>query len=584
MLDGAITRIVRSGEVDLALVQAGDRGRPALIFIHGYPDTKELWADVLARLAPSYHVAAYDVRGAGDSSRPRRAAAYDLARLGDDLEAVIEAVSPGRPVHLVGHDWGAIQGWEFVTQERFAGMLASLTAIAGPPLDQVIAAGNRLLRRPTPARVAELARRARRSWYIVAIFTPGVPTLAWRWLARGGRWNWLMQNLERVGTDGGHPAPTLAADGRHGAKLYRRNIPRRLLGPRAHVVAHAPVQLVIPARDHYISTSYYDNARLIAPVLRRRLVGARHWVPRTEPGLVAHWIGEFVDQVEAGSEAGSRTPWARGGGIEQLCGRLALVTGAGSGIGRATAAALCAQGARLLLVDRDRAALARAGEEIGAEGTFVCDVSDEQAMERLADEVVCRFGVPDVVVNNAGIAVAGPFLETTGQDWQRVVGVNLMGVVHGCRVFGRALVERGEGGQIVNVASAAAFQPAKDLPAYSASKAAVMMASECLRAELAPYGIGVTAACPGFVSTNITRAAHYVGLPEAEERALAERLTRLYERRNFGPERVATAIVEAIGADLPVAVITPEARVMRALSRFAPGVRRRLATLDTLPA
>src|SRR5207302_10437747 len=104
---------------------------------------------------------------------------------------------------------------------------------------------------------------------------------------------------------------------------------------------------------------------------------------------------------------------------------------------------------------------------IPAVGTFVCDVSDERAMERLCDHVLARHGVPDVVVNNAGIAVAGPFLETSVREWRRVLGVNLMGVVHGCRLFGRAMVHGGEGGQLVNIASAAAFQPAKDLAAYS---------------------------------------------------------------------------------------------------------------------
>jgi NAD(P)-dependent dehydrogenase (short-subunit alcohol dehydrogenase family) len=145
-------------------------------------------------------------------------------------------------------------------------------------------------------------------------------------------------------------------------------------------------------------------------------------------------------------------------------------------------------------------------------------------------------------------------------------------------------VERGEGGQIVNLASAAAFQPAKDLPAYSASKAAVLMLSECLRAELAPHGIGVTAVCPGFVHTNITRSAHYAGLGQDEQRRVAERVTRLYERRNFGPELVAAEILRAIGSDAPVAMVTPEARLMRALARFAPSLRRRVAMLDTLPA
>jgi short-subunit dehydrogenase len=263
---------------------------------------------------------------------------------------------------------------------------------------------------------------------------------------------------------------------------------------------------------------------------------------------------------------------------------LALVTGAGSGIGRATAAALAAHGAHVVLVDRDSAALARAAEDIPAAGTFICDVSDERAMERLCDHVLARYGVPDVVVNNAGVGVAGSFLETSVREWRRVLGVNLMGVVHGCRLFGREMVQRGEGGHIVNIASAAAFQPAKDLAAYSASKAAVLMASECLRAELGAHGIGVTAVCPGFVHTNITRTARYVGQAEGDERALAERVTRLYERRNFTPGQVAEEILRAIARDRPVAVITVEARLMRALSRFAPGVGRRLARLDTLPA
>jgi pimeloyl-ACP methyl ester carboxylesterase len=305
VLDGATTRTVRSGEVELAVVEGGERGRPTLVFIHGYPDTKELWAEVLARLAPRYHVVAYDVRGAGGSSRPRRAAAYDFAWLACDLEAVIAAVSPERPVHLVGHDWGALQGWEFVSQERLRGKVASLTAIAGPSLDQVTATTTELLRRPTPVRLARLVWRLRRSWYIVALCTPGGPSALWRGLLGGGRWEWFLRNLEKVGTGDGYPGSTLGADGIHGSKLYRRNIPRRLFRPRAGAVAHVPVQLVIPTRDRFISPGYYDGAARFAPVLRRRVVEATHWVPRTEPELVARWIAQFIDELEAGSATGS---------------------------------------------------------------------------------------------------------------------------------------------------------------------------------------------------------------------------------------------------------------------------------------
>ena len=314
MLDGAITRTVRSGSVELAVAEGGDSRRPTAIFIHGYPDTKELWDEVLARLGRRYHVVAYDVRGAGESSRPRGAAAYDLACLADDLDAVIVAVSPRRPVHLVGHDWGAIQGWEFVSLERFRNKLASFTAIAGPPLDRAMAGGAEPVKRLTPARLAGLPWRLRRSWYIVALCTPGVPTLGWRWLLTGPRWAWLLRDVERVGEKASRPAATLAADGIHGSNLYRRNIPMRALRPRAGPVAHVPVQLVIPTRDRFISPSYYHGADRLAPVLRRRVVRATHWVPRTEPGLIAQWIDEFVDEVETGDPTRALEPPRVSGG------------------------------------------------------------------------------------------------------------------------------------------------------------------------------------------------------------------------------------------------------------------------------
>jgi NADPH:quinone reductase-like Zn-dependent oxidoreductase len=138
-------------------------------------------------------------------------------------------------------------------------------------------------------------------------------------------------------------------------------------------------------------------------------------VPRTEPGLIARWITEFVDEVEAGEAIGSRAPWVRGGGLDQLRGRLALVTGAASGIGRATAAALAQRGARVLLVDRDGRALQSAESEMGAAGTFVCDVSDERAMERLCDHVVGRFGVPTC-------SSTTPALAWRVRCWRRVRG------------------------------------------------------------------------------------------------------------------------------------------------------------------
>lgn len=278
-------------------------------------------------------------------------------------------------------------------------------------------------------------------------------------------------------------------------------------------------------------------------------------------------------------------PKATGPYADRFGGQLVLVTGAGSGIGRATAFAFAEAGARVIAVDRDAESASRTAElsrALGAADAWAetVDVSDEQAMEKLAAKVLAEHGVVDVLVNNAGIGMSGSFLETTPEDWRKVLDVNLWGVIHGCRLFGRQMADRGQGGHIVNTASAAAFQPSKSLPAYSASKAAVLMLSECLRAELAGRDIGVTAVCPGLVNTNITSTAAFVGVDAEEEKRRQKRSARMYGLRNYPPEKVASAIMRAVVRNEAVVPVTPEAKASHALSRFAPGVLRRLARVE----
>jgi NAD(P)-dependent dehydrogenase (short-subunit alcohol dehydrogenase family) len=262
-----------------------------------------------------------------------------------------------------------------------------------------------------------------------------------------------------------------------------------------------------------------------------------------------------------------------------------LVTGAASGIGRATAVVFAEAGARIVVVDRDTEGAARTAEMARLAGATdawpeTVDVSDARAMEMLAVRTADTYGVPDVVVNNAGIGLAGRFLDTTPEDWKQVLDVNLWGVIHGCRLFGRLMVERGQGGHIVNTASAAAFLPSRALPAYSTSKAAVLMLSECLRAELAPHGIGVSAICPGIVNTPITATARHTGVGEEEQERRRARSAKLYGLRGYPPERVARAILRAVRRDLAVVPVTPEAHAARLLSRLSPGAIRALARFD----
>jgi NAD(P)-dependent dehydrogenase (short-subunit alcohol dehydrogenase family) len=257
------------------------------------------------------------------------------------------------------------------------------------------------------------------------------------------------------------------------------------------------------------------------------------------------------------------------------------VTGAGSGIGRAVALGFAANGAQVVAADIDLPAARRTCAVIGSHGAFGLasrvDVASAGDMEQFAAWVRAEVGVPDIVVNNAGIAIIGSFLEHSEDDWERIVGINLLGVVRGCRLFGAQMAERGTGGHLVNIASCASWAPATTLSAYGATKAAVRMLSECLRLELAAAGIGVTAICPGFTSTGIARAARYVGAPAGDAAAVRAAAVEGLARRRFSPDKVALAVMRAVLANKPVVPVNTEAWVTYALSRLAPSMLSRLA-------
>ncbi|WP_369223690.1 SDR family oxidoreductase [Streptomyces sp. R39] len=580
-IEGARERRVRTGGVDLCVAELGDPAAPTVVLVHGYPDSKEVWSQVAPRLAARFHVVLYDVRGHGRSTAPKPLrGGFTLAKLTDDFLAVIDEVSPDRPVHLVGHDWGSVQSWEFVTVGRTQGRIASFTSMSGPSLDHFGHWIDARVRHPTPRRVGQLLGQGARSWYVYLLHTPVLPELAWRG-PLGKAWPGILRRSEKL-PEGNYPTASLPSDAAHGAWLYRDNVRARLRRPREDAYAHAPVQLITPLGDAFLSERLYDDLARWVPRLTRRTLPDKHWIPRTRPDQVASWIEEFVMSVEDGRAA---EPKRADRHAQRFGSQLVLVTGAGSGIGRATALAFAEAGARVVAVDRDAETAARTAElsrQAGAADAWAetADVSDEPAMEKLAEKVHREYGVLDVLVNNAGIGLSGSFFTTTTEDWRQVLDVNLWGVIHGCRLFGARMAERAQGGHIVNIASAAAYQPSRALPAYSTSKAAVLMLSECLRAELAPQRVGVTAICPGFINTNITSTARFTGVDDEEQRRRQKRSARLYGMRNYPPEKVASAILEAVAHNRAVVPVTPEARGMRVLSRLAPGVARRIARME----
>ena len=581
---------VTSGDVQLAVYRWGRSGKgrklkPMIVLVHGYPDNASVWAATAERLSARYDVVAYDVRGAGRSSCPQATADYHLNHLVSDLAAVIDAVSPQRPVHLVGHDWGSIQSWEAVTTERLKGRIASYTSMSGPSLDHAGFWLRARLRSRSASEKAAVLKQLAHSWYIGAFHLPGVAPSLWK-VAGNKLWPAVLERFE--GIHDAAPSPTQGQDGVHGVKLYRANVTERLARPQERHT-DIPVQLVFPRNDHFMINEIWDDLARWAPNLWRCDVAAGHWLQVSHPQLVADRITRFVDYVETGKSSAElermrvRAPGPR----RRHAGKLVLVTGAGSGFGRETALAFAQAGADVIAVDIDRAAAERTAtlcrlSEVAAWARVV-DVGNARAMRGLATWVGKEFAAADVVVNNAGIGVAGSFFDTSDADWDKVLKINLGGVIQGSRLFGAQMIEAGRKGHIVNVASMGAYTPTRFMSAYNTSKAAVRMLSDCLRAELAEHDIHVATICPGLSITNITQSTRFVGVSDAEQQRKRSDATRLYQRRNLKPQAIARSILKAVeqqAAEVPVGV---EAHGSRLLSRLLPGVSQRLAQLDLEP-
>jgi NAD(P)-dependent dehydrogenase (short-subunit alcohol dehydrogenase family) len=252
----------------------------------------------------------------------------------------------------------------------------------------------------------------------------------------------------------------------------------------------------------------------------------------------------------------------------RLEGRVAVVTGAGGGIGAAIARALAKEGCRLALVDVAEGPLRAVGAEIPGSTTHVVDVSNADAMKALADEVIAAHGGAHVLINNAGTTVVGSFVEHSAADWDRVMGVNLMGAVNGCRAFLPHLAKADEA-WIVNLSSLFGLMGVPGQTAYCASKFAVRGFSEALAGELAGTHIGVTVVHPGGVRTSIIANAK-AGDGVADGSALLEKLKGFFDKNAAPPEVAANAIVGALKAGRTRVRICRETYFLDWIVRFAP--------------
>jgi NAD(P)-dependent dehydrogenase (short-subunit alcohol dehydrogenase family) len=225
-----------------------------------------------------------------------------------------------------------------------------------------------------------------------------------------------------------------------------------------------------------------------------------------------------------------------------------------------------------MICDVDETGLKETERELQGLGRTVLarrtDVANRHEMRELAAVVHERVEAVDILVNNAGVGLGGSFVDTSLEDWDWIIGINLWGVIHGCHFFVPPMIARAQGGHVVNVSSAAGYVATEPLAAYCTTKFAVFGLSEALREEMSRAGIGVTTVCPGIINTPITQTSRIRG-PLASDQA-RQRMVDFYRRRNYGPERVARNILKAIQRNRAVAPISPEAWGMYFFKRFFP--------------
>lgn len=259
----------------------------------------------------------------------------------------------------------------------------------------------------------------------------------------------------------------------------------------------------------------------------------------------------------------------------ELGGARVLITGAASGIGLACAEAFAAQGCTLILSDIDAGAVEQVGARLGARLAVATNISSAEDVANLLSAVEAATGGVDVLINNAGIGYLGAFEDTAIAEWQRVIDINVIGMVRIIQAFLPGMRRSGQRGAIVNIASTAGFAPTASMSAYAASKHAVVGLSEVLAMELHDTPIAVTIVAPGIVNTNIVKAS--ANMAPTISPSQIERLQAYYDSKGCAPDVIARDIVRGVERGTPVVHSGPYARLLCTMIRLSRCLARRVA-------
>jgi len=294
-----VTRVhrVKSGDVSLHVVEAGERGKPPVLLVHGFPDCHEVYSHVVDELSREFHVATFDLRGVAKSTPPRDPSGYRIEAILEDITAVIDHVF-GRTakVHLVGHDWGSVLCFSYIAEGRDKHRARSFTSASGP---HVRLMWNAVFRNATSLGLRGAVTQAFASWYVFAMHLPVVPESLFRY---AGPYV-FRRVLELCGVPKGDAYLDITREQvlertLGTMNLYRQNAlrPPPMPAPRSITV---PIRLLLPIHDPFVRPETFAFLRDFATDLEVRRVDANHWIPRSHPALFASEIRSHVERIES---------------------------------------------------------------------------------------------------------------------------------------------------------------------------------------------------------------------------------------------------------------------------------------------
>ena len=282
----------------IAVYEQGNPDGPALVLVHGWPDSHVLWDGIVPLLAERFRIIRYDNRGVGKSTVPKSVSSFTMARYADDFAAVLDAVAPGEKVHVLAHDWGSAGMWEYLSRPEAAERVASFTSSSGPSADHL----NRYiidgLARPNrPGRFLRSLATMLRLSYMGMLSIPVVAPLLVRTSLKTSM-NRTLQRRDGIPANQIHHSDTFVDDAVASMKVYPANFFKNLVSARSDHYVDVPVQLIVNTEDPFVRHHVYDDITTWCSRLWRRDVEAGHWSVFSHPQVIAQSVTELVDHLE----------------------------------------------------------------------------------------------------------------------------------------------------------------------------------------------------------------------------------------------------------------------------------------------